>query len=147
LGGTKTTDTYGIEQRISLANNPSHLEIVSPVVLGKTRSVQDDRHQSGKVQTDFSKSMPILIHGDAAYPGQGINFETMNLGNLEGYSTGGSLHLITNNRIGFTTEPQDGRSTTYSTDVAKGYDVPIMHVNADNVEATIEAIDIAMDFR
>lgn len=147
LGGTKTTNTYGIEQRISLANNPSHLEIVSPVVLGKTRSVQDDRHQGGKVQTDFSKSMPVLIHGDAAYPGQGINFETMNLGNLEGYSTGGSLHLITNNRIGFTTEPQDGRSTTYSTDVAKGYDVPIMHVNADNVEATIEAIDIAMDFR
>lgn len=91
--------------------------------------------------------MPILIHGDAAYPGQGINFEAMNLGNLEGYSTGGSLHIITNNRIGFTTEPEDGRSTTYSSDVAKGYDVPIMHVNADNVEATIEAIEIAMAFR
>lgn len=147
LGGIKTTDTYGTEQRISLANNPSHLEIVVPVVLGKTRSVQDDTHEGGKVQTDFSKSMPILIHGDAAYPGQGINFEAMNLGNLDGYSTGGSLHIITNNRIGFTTEPRDGRSTTYSTDVAKGYDIPIMHVNADNVEATIEAIDIAMDFR
>ena len=90
--------------------------------------------------------MPI-IHGDAAYPGQGINFETMNLGNLKGYSTGGSLHIITNNRIGFTTEPIDARSTTYSTDVAKGYDVPIFHVNADDVEATIEAIDIAMEFR
>lgn len=71
----------------------------------------------------------------------------MNLGNLKGYSTGGSLHIITNNRIGFTTEPIDARSTTYSTDVAKGYDVPIFHVNADDVEATIEAIDIAMEFR
>ena len=91
--------------------------------------------------------MPILIHGDAAYPGQGINFESMNLGGLEGYSTGGSLHIITNNRIGFTTEPNDGRSTTYSSDIAKGYDVPIMHVNADDVEATIEAIEIAMEFR
>ena len=71
----------------------------------------------------------------------------MNLGSLQGYTTGGSLHIITNNRIGFTTEPVDGRSTTYSTDVAKGYDVPILHVNADDVEATIEAIDIAMEFR
>ncbi|MDR4210976.1 thiamine pyrophosphate-dependent enzyme, partial [Bacillus thuringiensis] len=93
------------------------------------------------------KAMPIIIHGDAAYPGQGINFETMNLGSLKGYSTGGSLHIITNNRIGFTTEPFDGRSTTYSSDVAKGYDVPILHVNADDVEATIEAIEIAMEFR
>ncbi|WP_345790174.1 thiamine pyrophosphate-dependent enzyme, partial [Neisseria meningitidis] len=76
-----------------------------------------------------------------------MNFETMNLGNLDGFSTGGTLHIITNNRIGFTTDPEDGRSTTYATDVAKGYDVPIMHVNADNVEATIEAIDIAMEFR
>lgn len=147
LGGVKTTQSYGIKQKISLANNPSHLEIVSPVVLGKTRANQDTTDKQGSVTTEFIKSMPILIHGDAAYPGQGINFEAMNLGNLDGYSTGGSLHIITNNRIGFTTEPQDGRSTTYSSDVAKGYDVPIMHVNADNVEATIEAIEIAMAFR
>ncbi|MDW8568241.1 2-oxoglutarate dehydrogenase E1 component [Staphylococcus shinii] len=147
LGGVKTTQSYGIEQKISLANNPSHLEIVSPVVLGKTRANQDTTDKPGSITTEFKKSMPILIHGDAAYPGQGINFEAMNLGNLDGYSTGGSLHIITNNRIGFTTEPQDGRSTTYSSDVAKGYDVPIMHVNADNVEATIEAIEIAMAFR
>ena len=147
LGGVKTTNSYGSEQRISLANNPSHLEIVAPVVLGKTRANQDDTDKPGKVHTDFHKSMPILIHGDAAYPGQGINFEAMNLENLDGYSTGGTLHIITNNRIGFTTEPEDGRSTTYSSDVAKGYDVPIMHVNADNVEATIEAIEIAMAFR
>jgi len=147
LGGVKTTQSYGIKQKISLANNPSHLEIVSPVVLGKTRANQDTTDKPGSVTTEFIKSMPILIHGDAAYPGQGINFEAMNLGNLDGYSTGGSLHIITNNRIGFTTEPQDGRSTTYSSDVAKGYDVPIMHVNADNVEATIEVIEIAMAFR
>lgn len=147
LGGVKTTQSYGTEQKISLANNPSHLEIISPVVLGKTRANQDTTDKPGSVTTKFKKSMPILIHGDAAYPGQGINFEAMNLGNLDGYSTGGSLHIITNNRIGFTTEPQDGRSTTYSSDVAKGYDVPIMHVNADNVEATIEAIEIAMAFR
>ncbi|MDN6160925.1 MAG: thiamine pyrophosphate-dependent enzyme, partial [Staphylococcus equorum] len=147
LGGVKTTRSYGSEQRISLANNPSHLEIVAPVVLGKTRATQDNTDQPGAVTTEFEKSMPILIHGDAAYPGQGINFEAMNLGSLDGYSTGGTLHVITNNRIGFTTEPEEGRSTTYSSDVAKGYDVPIMHVNADNVEATIEAIEIAMAFR
>ncbi|MDU3949734.1 MAG: 2-oxoglutarate dehydrogenase E1 component [Staphylococcus epidermidis] len=141
------TNSYGIEQRISLANNPSHLEIVAPVVAGKTRAAQDNTHQVGGPSTDFHKAMPIIIHGDAAYPGQGINFETMNLGSLKGYSTGGSLHIITNNRIGFTTEPFDGRSTTYSSDVAKGYDVPILHVNADDVEATIEAIEIAMEFR
>ncbi|WP_180542576.1 2-oxoglutarate dehydrogenase E1 component [Staphylococcus haemolyticus] len=147
LGGVKTTSSYGIAQRISLANNPSHLEIVAPVVIGKTRASQDDTKHAGKPTTDFHKGMPIIIHGDAAYPGQGINFETMNLSNLDGYSTGGALHIITNNRIGFTTEPIDGRSTTYSTDIAKGYDVPILHVNADDVEATIEAIDIAMEFR
>ena len=137
LGGVKTTNS----------NNPSHLEIVAPVVAGKTRAAQDNTHQVGAPSTDFHKAMPIIIHGDAAYPGQGINFETMNLGSLKGYSTGGSLHIITNNRIGFTTEPIDGRSTTYSSDVAKGYDVPILHVNADDVEATIEAIEIAMEFR
>ncbi|UXR79213.1 MULTISPECIES: 2-oxoglutarate dehydrogenase E1 component [unclassified Staphylococcus] len=147
LGGVKTIQTHGIEQRITLANNPSHLEIVAPVVIGRTRAAQDFVAQSGQVETDFNGAVPIIVHGDAAYPGQGVNFETMNLGNLDGYSTGGTIHLITNNRIGFTTEPTDGRSTTYATDVAKGYDVPIMHVNADDVEATIEAIDIAMEFR
>ena len=99
LGGVKTTSSYGIEQRISLANNPSHLEIVAPVVIGKTRASQDDTKHAGKPTTDFHKGMPIIIHGDAAYPGQGINFETMNLSNLDGYSTGGALHIITNNRI------------------------------------------------
>ncbi|MBI5975459.1 2-oxoglutarate dehydrogenase E1 component [Staphylococcus canis] len=147
LGGSKTINDYGIEQKITLANNPSHLEVVAPVVTGRTRANQDNTNQPGKISTDYNNAMPIIVHGDAAYPGQGVNFETMNLGNLNGFSTGGTLHLVTNNRIGFTTEPVDGRSTTYATDVAKGYDVPIMHVNADDVEATIEAIDIAMEFR
>ena len=147
LGGVKTINDHGHEQRIVLANNPSHLEVVAPVVTGRTRASQDLTDQAGQVETNFNNGMPIIIHGDAAYPGQGVNFETMNLGSLKGYSTGGTLHIITNNRIGFTTEPIDGRSTTYATDVAKGYDVPIMHVNADDVEATIEAIDIAMEFR
>ncbi|QLK86970.1 2-oxoglutarate dehydrogenase E1 component [Staphylococcus sp. 17KM0847] len=147
LGGVKTINSHGIEQRITLANNPSHLEIVAPVITGRTRAAQDYSHQSTQLETDFNRALPIIVHGDAAYPGQGVNFETMNLGSLEGYSTGGTIHLITNNRIGFTTEPIDGRSTTYATDVAKGYDVLIMHVNADDVEATIEAIDIAMEFR
>ncbi len=147
LGGVKTIHDHGHEQRIVLANNPSHLEVVAPVVTGRTRASQDNTNRSGQIETNFNQGMPIIIHGDAAYPGQGVNFETMNLGSLHGYSTGGTLHIITNNRIGFTTDPIDGRSTTYATDVAKGYDVPIMHVNADDVEATIEAIDIAMEFR
>ncbi|MEB7438359.1 2-oxoglutarate dehydrogenase E1 component [Mammaliicoccus sciuri] len=147
LGGTKTTSKYGIEQSITLANNPSHLEIVSPVVLGKARANQDTTVDAGRPSQDVNKSLAILIHGDAAFPGQGINFESMNLSNLDGYTTGGSLHIITNNRIGFTTEAEDGRSTTYSTDVAKGYDLPIIHVNADDVEATVKAIEMAMDFR
>src|SRR5699024_12594372 len=106
-------NSYGSEQRISLANNPSHLEIVAPVVLGKTRANQDDTDKPGKVHTDFHKSMPILIHGDAAYSGQGINFEAMILDNLDGYSTGGRLHIITHIRIVFTIESDDGSSFMY----------------------------------
>ncbi|WP_414043138.1 2-oxoglutarate dehydrogenase E1 component [Macrococcus animalis] len=147
LGGKKTTTKYGNEQVVSLANNPSHLEIVAPVVLGKTRAVQEQTEGVNAPVQDFNKALAILIHGDAAFPGQGINFESMNLSNLDGYSVGGSLHIITNNRVGFTTEPYDSRSTTYATDVAKGYDLPIIHVNADDVEACMEAIELAMAFR
>ncbi|ATD30352.1 2-oxoglutarate dehydrogenase E1 component [Macrococcus sp. IME1552] len=147
LGGKKTTTKYGNEQVVSLANNPSHLEIVAPVVLGKTRAVQEVTTDVNKPEQDFNKALAVLIHGDAAFPGQGINFESMNLSNLDGYSVGGSLHIITNNRVGFTTEPYDSRSTTYATDVAKGYDLPIIHVNADDVEACMEAIELAMAFR
>ncbi|WP_414053715.1 2-oxoglutarate dehydrogenase E1 component [Macrococcus equi] len=147
LGGKKTTTKYGDEQVVSLANNPSHLEIVSPVVLGKTRAVQETTNGVNEPVQDFNKAIAVLIHGDAAFPGQGINFESMNLSNLDGYTVGGSIHIITNNRVGFTTEPYDSRSTTYATDVAKGYDLPIIHVNADDVEACLEAISLAMSFR
>lgn len=147
LGGTKTTTRFGKTQTISLANNPSHLEIVAPVVLGKTRAVQEVTDGVNKPEQDFNKALAVLIHGDAAFPGQGINFESMNLSNLKGYSVGGSLHIITNNRVGFTTESYDSRSTTYATDVAKGYDLPIIHVNADDLEACIEAIELAMAYR
>lgn len=147
LGGKKTTSKYGIEQVVSLANNPSHLEIVAPVVLGKTRAVQEVTDGVNQPEQDFNKAIAVLIHGDAAFPGQGINFESMNLSNLDGYSVGGSIHIITNNRVGFTTEPYDSRSTIYATDVAKGYDLPIIHVNADDVEACMESIAIAMAYR
>lgn len=147
LGGEKTTTRHGTEQVITLANNPSHLEIVAPVVLGKTRAEQENTEGLGKAQQNFSDAMAVLIHGDAAFPGQGINFESMNLSNLDGYTTGGSLHIITNNRIGFTTESYDSRSTTYATDVAKGYDLPIVHVNADEVEACLDVMFLAMEFR
>lgn len=147
LGGIKTTTRFGKTQTISLANNPSHLEIVAPVVLGKTRAVQEVTDGVNEPKQDFNKALAVLIHGDAAFPGQGINFESMNLSNLKGYSVGGSLHIITNNRVGFTTESYDSRSTTYATDVAKGYDLPIIHVNADDLEACIEAIEVAMAYR
>ncbi|TDM13265.1 2-oxoglutarate dehydrogenase E1 component [Macrococcus lamae] len=147
LGGVKKTERYGSPQMITLANNPSHLEIVAPVVLGKTRADQEVTEGINKPEVDFNQALAVLIHGDAAFPGQGINFESMNLSNLQGYSTGGSLHIITNNRVGFTTESYDSRSTVYATDVAKGYDIPIIHVNADDVEACIDSIILAMQFR
>ncbi|GGB06109.1 2-oxoglutarate dehydrogenase E1 component [Macrococcus hajekii] len=146
LGGTKKTTRYGSEQIVELANNPSHLEIVAPVVLGKTRAEQDDT-SGHEPEQNCNRAMAVLIHGDAAFPGQGINFESLNLSNLDGYSTGGSLHIITNNRVGFTTESYDSRSTLYATDVAKGYDMPIVHVNADDIEACIDVIIMAMKFR
>ncbi|MGZ0075676.1 thiamine pyrophosphate-dependent enzyme [Staphylococcus aureus] len=114
---------------------------------GRTRAAQDDTQRAGAPTTDHHKAMPIIIHGDAAYPGQGINFETMNLGNLKGYSTVVHRILLLTIELDLLQNQFDARSTTYSTDVAKGYDVPIFHVNADDVEATIEAIDIAMEFR
>ena len=91
--------------------------------------------------------MPVLIHGDASFPGQGVVAETLNLAGLAGYSTGGTLHLIANNQVGFTTDPADGRSTRYSSDLAKGFDIPIIHVNADDAEAAISAIRLALAYR
>jgi len=134
------------EVTVALAPNPSHLEAVDPVVEGRARAEQTDR-SSGAGIHDPAVALPILIHGDASFAGQGIVAETFNLQSLEGYSTGGTLHIITNNQVGFTTDPSEGRSTRYSSDLAKGFDVPIIHVNADDPEAAIASIQLAMAYR
>ncbi|GIW11641.1 MAG: 2-oxoglutarate dehydrogenase E1 component [Dehalococcoidia bacterium] len=132
---------------VHLRPNPSHLEFVNPVAEGYARALQDDRAERGAPRTDPGRVLPILIHGDAAFPGQGVVAETLNLARLSGYSTGGTLHLIANNQIGFTTDPQEGRSTLYASDLAKGFDIPILHVSADDVEACAAAIRLAFAFR
>lgn len=133
--------------RITLANNPSHLEFVGAVVEGFTRAAQDDRTQKGYPKEDLSSALAILVHGDAAFPGQGIVAETLNLSRLKGYRTGGTIHIIANNLIGFTTERFDSRSTRYSSDLAKGYEMPIVHVNADDPEAVLAAAKLACEYR
>ncbi len=132
---------------ITLAPNPSHLEFVNPVVEGRARAAQENREKPGAPEHDQKGSLAILVHGDAAFPGQGVVAETLNLSRLKGYSTGGTIHIITNNQIGFTTEPTDSRSTLYASDLAKGYEVPIVHVNADDVEACIAVARMAHAYR
>ena len=134
------------EITVTLCANPSHLEAVDPVVEGRTRAEQTDRSTRAGVH-DPGVALPILIHGDASFAGQGVVAETLNIEGLSGYSTGGTLHLIANNQIGFTTDPAEGRSTRYSSDLAKGFDIPIIHVNADDPEAAISAIRLALAFR
>ncbi|WP_078060082.1 2-oxoglutarate dehydrogenase E1 component [Gracilibacillus timonensis] len=133
--------------KITLAHNPSHLEFVNPVVEGFTKAVQDFRFQKGAPEQDVSKAFGILVHGDAAFIGEGVVAETFNLSALDGYRTGGSLHIISNNLLGFTTGQRQGRSTTYASDLAKGFEVPIIHVNADDPEACISAANLAYDYR
>ncbi len=142
--GTRTTSNGKVGVR--LVANPSHLEAVDPVVEGRTRAEQTDRSTPNGAH-DPSVALAVLLHGDAAFAGQGVVAETFNLHGLEGYSTGGSLHLITNNQIGFTTDPSEGRSTRYSSDLAKGFDIPIIHVNADDPEAAIAAVRLSMAYR
>src|SRR5947199_8066591 len=142
--GTRTTANGKVGVR--LVANPSHLEAVDPRVQARARAEQTDRSTRNGAH-DPSVALPVLLHGDAAFAGQGIVAETFNLPDLEGYSTGGTLHLITNNQIGFTTDPTEGRSTRYSSDLAKGFDVPIIHVNADDPEAAISAVRLAMAYR
>src|SRR5205807_4354348 len=131
---------------ITLSPNPSHLEAVNPVVEGRARANQTNRRGKDAIH-DGSVALPVLIHGDAAFAGQGVVAETFNLARLRGYTTGGTIHLITNNQIGFTTDPRDGRSTDYSSDLAKGFDVPIVHVNADDPEACLAAVRLAWMYR
>ena len=146
LGAEGARSTAAGEVTVTLSANPSHLEAVDPVVEGRTRAEQTDRGTRAGLH-DPRVAMPVLIHGDASFPAQGIVAETLDLANLAGYSTGGTLHLIANNQIGFTTDPVEGRSTRYSSDLAKGFDVPIIHVNADDPEGAIAAIRLAMAFR
>jgi 2-oxoglutarate dehydrogenase E1 component len=146
LGAEGTRSTPAGEITVTLAANPSHLEAVDPVVEGRARAEQTDRSTRYGMH-DPSVAMPVLIHGDASFPGQGGVAETLNLSALEGYSTGGTLHLIANNQVGFTTDPSEGRSTRYSSDLAKGFDVPIIHVNADDPEAAMSVVRLALAFR
>ncbi|KXG08878.1 2-oxoglutarate dehydrogenase E1 component [Anoxybacillus sp. P3H1B] len=132
---------------ITLANNPSHLEFVNPVVAGYTRAAQETRNKPGFPEQDENKALAILIHGDAAFPGQGVVAETLNLSRLRGYKTGGTIHIIANNMIGFTTESEDSRSTKYASDLAKGFEIPIVHVNADDPEAVLAAAHLAVIYR
>ncbi len=131
---------------VTLSPNPSHLEYVNPVIEGRVRADQTSR-KGREISRDPSLVVPVLIHGDAAFPGQGIVAETLNLQALPGYSTGGTVHIIANNQLGFTTDPSESRSTRYASDLAKGFDIPIIHVNADDVEACIAAVRLAVAFR
>ncbi|MDE3838939.1 2-oxoglutarate dehydrogenase E1 component [Bacillus methanolicus] len=136
-----------IKARFTLANNPSHLEFVGAVVEGFTRAAQEKRTKKGFPEHTPTSALSILIHGDAAFPGQGIVAETLNLSRLKGYQTGGTIHIIANNTIGFTTESADSRSTRYASDLAKGYEIPILHVNADDPEAVLAAALLAIEYR
>ena len=143
LGWTshRETDT-GKKVNISIAPNPSHLETVGSVVEGIVRAKQDNYHKN-----NFERVLPIIVHGDAAIAGQGIAYELVQMANLDGYKTDGTIHIVVNNQIGFTTNYLDGRSSTYCTDVGKVTLSPVMHVNADDVEAVIHAVLFALEFR
>jgi len=139
----------GKKVKLTLSPNPSHLEAVDPVVEGMVRAKQDDlKDRVGLPREEvIDRALPVLLHGDAAFAGQGIVMETLNLASLRGYRTGGTIHIIINNQIGFTTSPEAGRSTIYSTDVARMTQLPIFHINGDDPEAAYRALHIALDYR
>jgi multifunctional 2-oxoglutarate metabolism enzyme len=143
--GTFTTPR-GDTLDITLMPNPSHLEAVNPVVEGYARAHQTDRAGADALHEPCCV-LPILMHGDAAFAAQGVVAETLNLSKLAGYGTGGTLHVIMNNQVGFTTDPRDARSTDFASDLAKGFDIPIVHVNADDAEACVAAVNLAMMYR
>lgn len=126
-----------IKSELLLIPNPSHLEMINPVILGVTKAYQK------KDKT----SLGVLIHGDAAFPGEGINSESFNLSRLEGYDSGGSIHIVTNNQLGFTTNPKDSYPLLHSTDFVRGFDIPIIHVNGDDIHACIKAISVAIEYK
>ena len=145
-GWVRSAEEAGHSVRVSLAPNPSHLEFVNPVVVGGARAGQESRGAGAPIQTP-AVSLPILIHGDAAFPGQGVVAETLNMANLKGYRVGGTVHIIANNQVGFTTDPHDARSTLYASDLAKGFEIPIVHVNGDDPEACLAVARMAIAYR
>ena len=148
LGARKAYRESGVkEMPITLAPNPSHLEYVNPVIIGRARAAQEKRTRPGYPQEDEKESLAILIHGDAAFPGQGIVAETLNMSRLVGYHIGGTIHIILNNQIGFTTDYTDSRSTLYASDLARGFEMPVVHVNADNPESCAAVARMAWAYR
>jgi 2-oxoglutarate dehydrogenase E1 component len=136
-----------MELVISMPPNPSHLEAVDPIVEGMARAAGTDVARPGAPEFDATRSLPILIHGDAAFPGQGVVAESLNLSRLPGYNTGGTIHIIVNNQLGFTASPEDEYSTSYASGLARGFKIPIVHVNADDPEACVEAARLAFAYR
>ena len=143
MGYSTDRDVNGQSVHLSMAFNPSHLETVDPVVTGMARAKQRLR----KDNRERSKVIPVLAHGDAAFIGQGVVGETFQLSQLEGYKVGGTIHIVSNNQVGFTTSPEYSRSSTYCTDVAKALHLPVFHVNGDDVEACVRAAELAYKFR
>jgi 2-oxoglutarate dehydrogenase E1 component len=142
MGGQTSRDVNGVKVDIELCPNPSHLEFVNPVVMGIARAKQRtaSRREEARV-------LPVVVHGDASFPGEGVVPETLNMSMLRGYRVGGTVHLIANNQVGFTTDPIDSRSTRFASDLAKGFDIPIVHVNGDDAEAGIQATRLALAYR
>jgi 2-oxoglutarate dehydrogenase E1 component len=145
-GAHGVRSTAGGPVRVTVSSNPSHLEAIDPVVEGRARAEQTDRSGPSASQ-DARLAVPVLVHGDAAFAAQGVVAETFNLARLAGYTTGGTIHLIGDNQLGFTVEPGEARSTDYASDLAKGFDVPIAHVNADDPEACLSAVALAVAYR
>jgi len=146
LGYDGSREVNGRRIALTLVPNPSHLEFVNPVLEGVARARQRDAaaEPGGR---DEAAVIPVCVHGDAAFPGEGVVSETLNLSALLGYRTGGTIHIIVNNQVGFTTDPHDGRSTRYSSDLAKGFDIPIIHVNGDDAGACVQAVRLAVRYR
>jgi 2-oxoglutarate dehydrogenase E1 component len=143
LGGHTVHEVPGVGPvDVDVLNNPSHLEFVNPVAVGVARA-----HQRTQTRRNEASVLPLVLHGDSAFPGEGIVAETMNISMLRGYRVGGSVHIIANNQLGFTTDPVDSRSTRYASDLAKGFDIPIVHVNGDDPESCIQATRLALAYR
>ncbi|MGH2449383.1 MAG: 2-oxoglutarate dehydrogenase E1 component, partial [Chloroflexota bacterium] len=147
LGWHKAQSGSKSSIQITLSDNPSHLEFVNPVVEGSARAAQDSRDHKGPSRQNVDRAIALTVHGDAAFPGEGVVAETLNLSRLPGYQTGGTIHIIVNNQIGFTATPDEGRSTLYASDLAKGFEIPIIHVNADEPEAVLHAARVAFAYR